>query len=294
MAQANYMLTRLVGRGIQMSRLGGGIGTRGPGETKLETDRRRLRTRIADLKKELVRVRKEREIQSDLRRRAGIPLAAIVGYTNAGKSSLLRALTKADVLVEDQLFATLDPTVRRRRLPGGSETLLVDTVGFVENLPPQLLSAFQATLQEVHHADLLLHIVDVSDPDMEEKMLAVSHVLQEIEAHGKETITIFNKIDLLEKPVAKKILKKYKPSVAVSIIQEKGLDDVLSEISKWARKRMKRVKLRVPFSEAKIFSDIYRFGELLKQDVKNEKYVLDVRVPPELLGKFAPYIENLK
>lgn len=289
MAQTAYMLTRLVGRGVMMSRLGGGIGTRGPGETKLEMDRRRLRKRLADLKQELSRVARERQTQRELRRRAGIPMVAIVGYTNAGKSSLLRALTKADVLVQDQLFATLDPTVRRRRLPHGSEVLLVDTVGFVENLPPQLISAFEATLQEVRDADLLLHVVDAADPDRAEKIRTVQDMLQQIEAGDKGMITAFNKMDLLAKPMAKSALRKYRPAVSISAEKDLGLEDLLAEISKWARKRMKRVILRVPFSDAHIFSDIYRFGELIKQDVKKEAYHLDVRVPPELAASYAKY-----
>lgn len=289
MAQTAYRLTRLMGRGVQMSQLGGGIGTRGPGETKLEVDRRRLRKQLADLKQELKRVARERNTQRELRRRAGIPLVAIVGYTNAGKSSLLRALTKADVLVQDQLFATLDPTVRRRRLPHGSEVLLVDTVGFVENLPPQLIQAFEATLQEVRDADLLLHVVDAADPDYAEKIKSVNHTLSTIEADGKNVVIVFNKVDLLAKPVSASALRKNRPAAAISAETEFGLDQLLAEISKWARKRMKRVTLRVPFSDSQVFSDIYRFGELLKQDVKKDKHHLVVRIPPELAGAYAKY-----
>jgi len=233
LAQANFLLTRLTGHGVLMSRLGGGIGTRGPGETKLEYDRRVIRKRIAELKDEIEKVRKERFLKREKRRRSQIPVAVLVGYTNSGKSTLLNALTHAEVLVEDKLFATLDPTTRRLYLPSGKIILLTDTVGFIQKLPHQLIAAFHATLEEVSEADLLLHVVDVSHPYFEKQMHAVYSVLEELGSITKPIITVFNKIDRLEnKSKMKKYLKKYQPAVAISALHQSGLEDLLKIINK--------------------------------------------------------------
>ena len=195
LAQLKYRQSRLTGFGTAMSRLGGGIGTRGPGEKKLEMDRRLIKSRIAQLNRELRDVRRHREITRQSRSRNHIPVAAIVGYTNAGKSTLLNTLTGADILAEDKLFATLDPTTRERKLPGGQEILLTDTVGFIRKLPTELVESFKSTLDEVREADLLVHIVDISHPTFEEQIEVVNRTLAEIDKTEKPMIMVFNKVD---------------------------------------------------------------------------------------------------
>ncbi|MFC4101089.1 GTPase HflX [Paenibacillus xanthanilyticus] len=196
LAQLSYLLPRLSGHGKNLSRLGGGIGTRGPGESKLETDRRHIRDRISDLKGQLEEVVRHRTLHRERRKKSGVIQVALVGYTNAGKSTLLRELTNADVYVENQLFATLDPTSRNLKLPSGKEIVLTDTVGFIQNLPTDLIAAFRATLEEVNEADLVLHVVDSSSPMRNEQMAVVDRILGELGASGKPQITVYNKIDL--------------------------------------------------------------------------------------------------
>jgi GTP-binding protein HflX len=230
LAQSSFQLTRLTGHGVLMSRLGGGIGTRGPGETKLEYDRRRIRARIAQLKDGIERLRQERSRQREQRRRSQVPAAVIVGYTNSGKSTLLNSLTRATVLAEDKLFATLDPTTRRLYLPSGRIVLVTDTVGFIQKLPHTLVAAFRATLEEVTEADLLLHVVDLARPDHEQQISAVYQVLEELHSIAKPLITVFNKVDRLAKKPPAKLLKKYRPAVAVSALNKTGLDELLAII----------------------------------------------------------------
>ncbi len=226
LAQSNFLLTRLTGHGVLMSRLGGGIGTRGPGETKLEYDRRRIRNKISELKQEIESIRRERSLRREKRKSSHIASIALVGYTNSGKSTLLNSLAKADALVENKLFATLDPTTRRLYLPDRKIVLLTDTVGFIQKLPHQLVAAFRATLEEVTEADLLMHVVDISHPYFEDQISAVYTVLEELQAATKPMITVFNKIDRLGKKISKKILKKFHPSIAVSALYHKGLEDL--------------------------------------------------------------------
>jgi GTP-binding protein HflX len=230
LAQAEFRLTHLTGHGASMSRLGGGIGTRGPGESKLEYDRREIRSRLSQLKKELGQIGNERSLKREKRRGSQIPVAAIVGYTNAGKSTLLNTLTKAGVLVEDKLFATLDPTTRRLYLPSGRTVLLTDTVGFIQKLPHTLIEAFAATLEEVTDADFLVHVVDGANPEFERQISAVYQVLEELKSITKPIITVFNKADLLKKKLPKAVLKKYQPAVAISALEKDGLEKLLSII----------------------------------------------------------------
>jgi len=227
LAQSTFLLTRLTGHGVLMSRLGGGIATRGPGETKLEYDRRRIRKKISELGREIEKIRKERSIRREKRKKSRLPIAALVGYTNSGKSTLLNNMAKADVLTEDKLFATLDPTVRRLYLPAGRVMLLTDTVGFIQKLPHQLVAAFRATLEELNEADLLLHVVDASHPYFEDQIGAVYTVLEELDCIKKPMITVFNKIDKLGRKISKRLLKKYDPAVAVSALHGTGLDKLL-------------------------------------------------------------------
>jgi len=225
LAQLTYQLTRLAGSGAALSRLGGGIGTRGPGETKLETDRRRIRRRIAMIRRQLEDVRRTRAVQRAGRRRTGLPVIALVGYTNAGKSTLMNALTRAGVLAENRLFATLDPTVRRLTLAPGRDALLIDTVGFLRKLPHQLVAAFRATLEEVQEADVLVHVVDASQPDAEEQMAAVEAVLDELGALGKPMVIALNKLDAVPDPKGVRELARNMPAaVAISAKTGVGLD----------------------------------------------------------------------
>lgn len=231
LAQYQFLLPRLTGRGVAMSRLGGGIGTRGPGETKLEHDRRRIRRKISELKKDLKKVQTQRQIRREKRRSAALPLISLVGYTNAGKSTLLNALTGAGVLVQDKLFATLDPTVRRYQLPKGKTILLSDTVGFIQKLPHQLVEAFHATLEEVSEANMLLHLVDASNPYFEDQISAVYNVLEAIGSITKNIVTVFNKSDAVSDPTQKEklesALKKYQPAVKISAFKQEGFDKLI-------------------------------------------------------------------
>ncbi|MFH1709591.1 MAG: GTPase HflX [bacterium] len=231
LAQDNYTLTHLSGKGIELSRLGGGIGTRGPGETKLEMDRRRIRNKIAALKNELEEIRLHRSRRRERRRQSKTPVAAIVGYTNAGKSTLLNTLTKAGVSAENKLFATLDPVTRILKLPGNKEMLLTDTVGFIQDLPHDLIEAFQATLEEVTEADLLIHIVDISHPNFIEQISSTYKVLEELSAITKPMLTVFNKIDRYTGN-PKVLLNKYSPAVIISALKGEGMEELIKSIIK--------------------------------------------------------------
>lgn len=231
LAQLSYLLPRLVGKGTALSRLGGGIGTRGPGETKLETDRRRIRKRIAALRSELAEIARRRGLQRSRRKEAGIPVVSLVGYTNAGKSTLFNALTESQVLVEDKLFATLDPTIRRCRLPGGGVVLLADTVGFIRKLPHELVAAFRATLEEVAQADVICHVVDASHPGKDEQCAAVSAVLADLGLQDKPILTVLNKIDLVPGELERERLRVEHPgAVLISAAERWGLSDLLRGI----------------------------------------------------------------
>ena len=232
LAQLSYLLPRLVGKGTALSRLGGGIGTRGPGETKLEVDRRRIRKRISILRKELEEITKRRGLQRSNRRKSGLPLVSLVGYTNAGKSTLFNALTDAQVFVEDKLFATLDPTIRRSYLPSGDFMLLADTVGFIKKLPHDLVAAFRATLEEAAYSDLLLHVVDASHPGKDEHCEAVEEVLKTLGLADRPVITVLNKIDLIPgKLERERIGLEHPGAIPVSAETREGLDDLLLVVS---------------------------------------------------------------
>ncbi len=226
LAQLKYLLPRLTGHGGELSRLGGGIGTRGPGETKLEVDRRRIRRRIVKIEEELEKVRRHRALLRRHRQKRALPTAAVVGYTNAGKSSLLNALTDAALPVADKFFATLDPTLRKVSVPGGRDILLSDTVGFIRKLPHQLVEAFTATLEEVRASDFLLHVIDISHPDWQNQSQAVMAVLGELGAAAKPLINVYNKVDKLPHPEAVAFLARRPRSVVVSARTGAGLDDL--------------------------------------------------------------------
>lgn len=257
-AQLNYLLPRLVGQGVSMSRLGGGVGTRGPGETKLETDRRHIRRRLDNVRRELDEVRKQREIQRQRRKKKQIPLAALVGYTNAGKSSLLNALTGADIYAEDQLFATLDPTVRVLELEQ-NRVLLSDTVGFIRDLPKELVEAFQATLEELREAELLLHVVDVTNENYAGQIASVESILQKMQVMDKPLIYVFNKIDALNEEFHAALNEKY---VCVSARDGSGLAELKAMIAAEVFGTKKYFQVFLPFSAGGELNRFYSLGQV--------------------------------
>ena len=268
LAQLRYLLPRLTGRGVEMSRLAGGIGTRGPGETRLETDRRRIRERIAGLRKRLERVRAHREIQRQGRQKSDKPIAALVGYTNAGKSTLLTALTSEVTFIEDQLFATLDPTIRSLDSEFGTSFFVVDTVGFINKLPHELVAAFRATLEEVVEADVLIHVIDVSSPGWEAQAETVHAVLKELGVDHYPTVTAFNKVDRLENGAASLAgpLRRTPHSVAISALTENGLDALVKEVETVIPDPWVECELALPYTEGRTIDWVHRHGKILATD----------------------------
>src|SRR5712691_38550 len=293
LAQLQYLLPRLTRMWNHLSRQTGGIGTRGPGETQLEVDRRRVQDRIARLERDLEAVRKQRTVQRQGRKRHHWPVAAVVGYTNAGKSTLLNLLTGAGVLTEDKLFATLDPTTRSFVLPNKQRLLLTDTVGFLRKLPHALIESFKATLEEVVEADLLLHVVDLSHPRVDEQMEAVDAVIKEIGAYGKQTVTIFNKIDLLEnKDLTSAYLEKFPGSVAISAWTGEGVKDLVPALQEALSSWRLRARYRVPLSESALLAEVHRVGHVLELRYEGEFAALVAHVPPQLEQKLSPYLDH--
>jgi GTP-binding protein HflX len=293
LAQLQHLLPRLTRFWGHLSRQKGGIGMRGDGETQLETDRRRVQDRIAKIARELEVVRRQRSTQRHGRQRNHWPLASIVGYTNAGKSTLLNALTGAEVLAEDKLFATLDPTTRRLRLPTNQNVLLTDTVGFIRKLPHGLVEAFKATLEEVVQADLLLHVVDVSHPQAEEQIHAVNTVLEEIGASGKPTLMVFNKVDRLNSDGAGNIQRFYERhanAVGVSAKTGEGLPALLAELNSQVRPIREFMELSVPHEASAVIARLHAVGQVIARDYNGAKAWFKVRIPPHLHEEFAPFI----
>ncbi len=282
LAQMNYLLPRLAGRGVWLSRLGGGIGTRGPGETKLEVDRRRIRTRITDLQREINAIGGRRSRQRAPRQTAGIAQVALVGYTNAGKSTLLNALTGAQVFVEDRLFATLDPTVRRVVLPNRRTIVLADTVGFIQRLPTQLVAAFRGTLEEVTAADLLLHVIDASHPAWAAQAEVVRNVLDEIGAGGRPVLTVFNKADRLSPEQARALAEDRPDAVVISAARRLGLGHLLRAIARGLPEPWIRVRVRLPYRDSKLVARVHAEGRVLAADYGAEGVSLDAEVPGPL------------
>jgi GTP-binding protein HflX len=291
LAQLSYLLPRLSGHGKNLSRLGGGIGTRGPGETKLETDRRHIRGRITELKRQLDTVTAHRNLHRERRRKAGVVQVALVGYTNAGKSTLLRQLTEADVLAEDKLFATLDPTSRNLILPSGKEIILTDTVGFIQNLPHDLVAAFRATLEEAAEADLLLHVVDTSSPMRERQRKVVEEVLQDLGAGGKPMLIVYNKIDLSTAAVLS-MLTGGTDTIRVNSFSEKDMahlreaieDKILGDVAQF----------RIPASRGDLAALVYRVGEVIQQDTEEDWLLLTVRLNPSDMEKTGRALEQYR
>ncbi len=269
LAQLKYNATMLVGLRDSLSRLGGGIGTRGPGEKKLEMDRRLIREEISKLKRELEAVKKHRETQRKLRRNNSSPVVCIVGYTNAGKSTLLNHLTNAQVLSEDKLFATLDPTTRMLKLPNGQNIMLTDTVGFISKLPHHLIQAFRSTLEEAKYSDMILHVVDASNQDMDRQMFAVYETLRKLEIQDKPIVTVFNKADkLVEIPILKDL--KADATVCLSAKTGKGVDELLETVEGELAKAQVYVELMIPYRATGILADIRNYGQLLEEEYKED------------------------
>lgn len=281
LAQLRYRATRLKGLGTSMSRLGGGIGTRGPGEKKLETDRRLIKERISLLKEELRNVVKNRETIRKQRRDKGLPVIAIVGYTNAGKSTLLNQLTDAGVLEEDKLFATLDPTTRNYPLENGQELLFTDTVGFIRKLPHHLVDAFRSTLEEAKYADIILHVVDASNPACHIQMHTVYQTLDELGVKDKPVVTAFNKIDKLTEPETLKDLRA-DLSISISAKYGTGMEELLRGLERILREQKIYLERLFPYAEASVLQQIRKNGELLSEEYQNDGILVKAYVPPEL------------
>ena len=284
LAQLRYRATRLTGMGRSMSRLGGGIGTRGPGEKKLEVDRRLIGSRISQLKRELEEVRKHREINRGQRTKSKIPIAAIVGYTNAGKSTLLNTLTDADVLEEDMLFATLDPTTRQLELPGKQQILLTDTVGFIRKLPHHLIEAFKSTLEEAKYADYIIHVVDASNPQADKQMHIVYETLRSLGVEDKKILTLFNKQDARtdDEPLHDFLADK---TINISAKYGIGLDAVKEALADFLRADKILVERVIPYQDAGILQAVRKMGELLEEEYQPEGIFIKAYVPMELYGK---------
>lgn len=284
LAQLKYRQSRLVGLGKSLSRLGGGIGTRGPGEKKLEMDRRLIRDRIAQLNRELKDVKRHREVTREQRSRNKIPVVAIVGYTNAGKSTLLNKLTGAGVLEEDKLFATLDPTTRNLKLPSKQEVLMTDTVGFIRKLPHHLIEAFRSTLEEAKYADIILHVVDASNPQMDEQMYIVYETLTNLEVKNKPIITAFNKQDKVE---GESILRDFRADhiVRISAKHGDGLDRLQETIEEVLRGQKVLIEKVYTYAEAGKIQMIRKYGELLEEEYRGEGIFARGYVPAEIYEK---------
>jgi GTPase len=293
LAQLQYLLPRLTRMWDHLSRQTGGIGTRGPGETQLEVDRRRVQERIARLERELEAVRKTRAVQRQGRKRHQWPVASVVGYTNAGKSTLLNLLTGADVVAENRLFATLDPTTRSFVLPNKQRVLLTDTVGFLRKLPHTLIESFKATLEEVSEADLLIHIVDLSHPRVDDQMEAVEGVIKELDAFGKQTVIVFNKIDNLKnRELADSYTERFPGSVAISARTGEGVNKLVQALQDTLSAWRLRSRFRIPASESAMIAEIHRVGHVLELRYEGEGALIVAHVPPELAQKLERYAEQ--
>jgi len=300
LAQYEYRLPRLTRAWTHLARQAGGgggrtgsvggVGLRGPGETQLEVDRREIRKRISVMKKELEKVRAHRHRYRTQRKRSRIPLISLVGYTNAGKSTLLNQLTRSEVLVADQLFATLDPTTRRVELPGGHQGLLTDTVGFIQKLPTQLIAAFQATLEEISEADLLIHVVDITHPNAIEQAKSVSETLKQIQADHIPVITALNKIDRFPQPeLTKDDLDGFPRAVGISALKGIGLQELLLAIEEELFENFTPVTVQIPYTEGQLISLFHEQGQVTVIEHNRKGVYIQGLIPGRLLARYAPY-----
>lgn len=291
LAQLNYRLPRLRGWGDVLSRLGGGIGTRGPGETQLEAERRAILRRIQRVKGDLQDLERTRRLKRKRRQRSGTPVVALVGYTNAGKSTLLKRLTDAGVLIEDRLFSTLDPTTRRLELPFGKSVLMTDTVGFVRKLPHQLIEAFHSTLEEVREATLLLHVVDASR-DPERQIAAVEEVLKGIGAAARPMLLALSKIDLLTEPEIDKLVGRFSDAVPISAGEGRGLDELLQRLSDELSRLRIEAAFDIPFERGDLVARIHEEGDVLEESYSEQGTRIVARLPRESLSEFSDFLKR--
>jgi GTP-binding protein HflX len=301
LAQYEYRLPRLTRAWTHLARQAGGgggsagsvggVGLRGPGETQLEVDRRDIRRRISHLKEQLEKVRSQRQLHRAQRKRARLPVVALVGYTNAGKSTLLNHLTNAEVYVADQLFATLDPTTRRVELPGGNVALFTDTVGFIQKLPTSLVAAFRATLEEIAEADLLLHVVDITHPNAQQQAEAVHQTLREIEAEHIPSLTVLNKIDRLTDPIAaQEAVAAFPNSLAASALKGLGISEMLQRVNQRLYEAQSLVTVRLPYTEGGLVSLFHEQGQVTRIEHGEGGVTIQGRLPGRLLASFRPYL----
>jgi GTPase len=291
LAQLKYLLPRLVGAGAALSRLGGGIGTRGPGETKLETDRRRIRTRIHSLSEDIEQVRKRRAQLRERRHKASVPTVALVGYTNAGKTTLFNALTQADAVASNALFVTLDPLVRQVRLPDNRELLVSDTVGFIDRLPHALVAAFRATLEEVADADLILHVIDASAPDRDRRMDAVRSVLEEVGALDVPMLEVYNKCDALTSDERRRLQEQEPAALLISALARDGVEDLIETVA--SRLALDVVRMTLTFNpddpdDRERIARVYRHGRVVVHEDRDDRIQIVADVPRRLADRVAP------
>lgn len=290
LAQLKYNLAHLTGKGKEMSRLGGGIGTRGPGEKKLETDRRNISDRISDLNRELKEIERHRGVLREKRMETGVPVIALVGYTNAGKSTLLNTLTGAGVLAEDKLFATLDTTTRAVETESGAKYLFTDTVGFIQKLPHNLIKAFRATLEEAKFADILIHVVDASNPKRNEQMNIVYKTLKELGADEKPVITVYNKIDKdgVERPLLKD--KMSLETISISAKNNLNINTLLDKTEEIIKSFKKSIKVIIPYDKGQLLSIIHGNCEITDSENRNEGYYFEIYADEESENRLKDYI----
>lgn len=299
LAQLRYLMTKLSGKGLLMSRLGGGIGTRGPGETQLEVDRRKIRNRISNINRQLKRVRIHRKLLRDRRKNSGMPVIALIGYTNAGKTTLFNNLSFSYKETQNKLFVTLDPVARLVVLQNKQRFILTDTVGFINKLPHQLIAAFKATLEELYDSDMLLHVVDCSHPHAEEQMKAVLIILDELGVGNKPILTIFNKIDKIDnQKIVERLSGEYEDSVSVSALYGTGIENLINKLSSFLKKYTIKVYLTIPYQESHLLSRIYSTGRIIEIQHLAKSIMVYAEIPNYLKDYFAKNIidkvENLQ